>query len=120
MNKYLNELEALLQDIDIFVDYSVTYKLDEDAGTLKIWINATFQGGTKFSGFEFLVSTLDSPVKNKYRYNFIISDKVIRWDNAPHHPAIKTFPHHLHIDSKVLESQEPTLKYVLNYIKKFL
>ena len=120
MNEYLNELETLLQDIDTFVDYSLNYKLDEDAGTLKIWINATFQGGMKFSGFEFLVSTTNSLVKNKYRYNFIIPGKIIRWDNAPHHPAINTSPHHLHIDSKVVESQEPTLKYVLNYIKKFL
>ncbi|MFX0173455.1 MAG: DUF6516 family protein [Candidatus Hodarchaeota archaeon] len=71
-------------------------------------------------GFEFVVSKADSPVKDKYSYYFIIDDKIIRWDNAPHHPKIKTFPHHLHIDSKVSESQEPTLKYVLNYIKKFL
>ena len=65
MNEYVNELESLLQDIDYFVDYSLTYKLDEDAGTLKIWINTTFQGGIIFSGFEFLVSTLDYPMKNK-------------------------------------------------------
>ncbi|MFX0173454.1 MAG: hypothetical protein ACFE9L_16300 [Candidatus Hodarchaeota archaeon] len=42
INEYLNELEELLKSIDIFVDYSFNYKLDEDAGTLKIWINATF------------------------------------------------------------------------------
>ncbi|WP_390091403.1 toxin-antitoxin system TumE family protein [Geminocystis herdmanii] len=23
-----------------------------------------------------------------------------RWDNAPHHPGIKTFPHHLHDDTE--------------------
>ncbi|WP_455463959.1 toxin-antitoxin system TumE family protein [Candidatus Hodarchaeum mangrovi] len=120
INKYLNQLETHLKSIDIFADYSFSYKIDQDAGTLKIWINATFQGDSRFDGFEFVVFTKDSFHKNKYRYNFIVNNRVVRWDNAPHHSDIKTFPHHLHIDSKVFNSQEPTLEYVLRYIKKFL
>ncbi|MHA1976592.1 MAG: hypothetical protein ACW98I_06830 [Candidatus Hodarchaeales archaeon] len=56
--EYLNKLEEHLKSIDIFADYSFSYKIDQDAGTL--------------------------------------------------------------FDSRVLESQEPTLDYVLRYIKKFL
>lgn len=67
-------------------------------------------------GVEFLVFTKDSLQKDKYRYNFIVNDLIVRWDNSPHHSDIRTFPHHLHIDSRVLESQEPTLEYVLRYI----
>ncbi|MHA1728367.1 MAG: toxin-antitoxin system TumE family protein [Promethearchaeota archaeon] len=62
----------------------------------------------------------DSLVKDKYRYNFLMDKKIIRRDNAPHHPEILNFPHHLHIDSEVVESQEPTLEQVLNYVKKFI
>jgi hypothetical protein len=34
----------------------------------------------------------------KYRHHWQdAKDALIkRWDNAPHHPAIETFPHHLH------------------------
>lgn len=38
----------------------------------------------------------------KYRYHWQTgSGKLIkRWDNAPHHPEIDTFPHHLHDGSE--------------------
>ena len=120
ISEYLNQLEAHLKSLDIFADYSFSYKIDQDAGTLKIWINATFQRDSRFDGFEFVVFTKDSLQKDKYRYNFIFNNLIVRWDNAPHHSEIKTFPHHLHIDSRVLESQEPTLEYVFSYIKKYL
>ena len=120
ISEYISQLEALLKNIEIFVDYSFTYKIDEDAGTSKIWIQAGFQGGGRFEGFEFIVFSKDSLLKSKYRYNFVIKSQIIRWDNAPHHKNLKTFPHHLHLDSKVLDSLEPNLEYVLEYLKKFL
>ena len=35
---------------------------------------------------------------SKYRHHWQDANGVLikRWDNAPHYPAIKTFPHHLH------------------------
>jgi len=120
MDNYITQLESLLKRIKIFVDYSFTYKIDEDAGTLKIWIHAGFQGGSRFDGFEFLILSNNSLVKSKYRYNFVIGSRIIRWDNAPHHKSAPTYPHHLHLDSKILDSLEPNLEYVLDYVKKFL
>jgi len=34
----------------------------------------------------------------KYRHHWQDGNGLLikRWDNAPHHPAIETFPHHLH------------------------
>lgn len=37
----------------------------------------------------------------------------MRWDNAKHHPEIRTFPNHLHIDNKVKESRKPEIEDVL-------
>lgn len=37
-------LQTHLKSIDIFVDCSFSYKIDQDACTLKIWIIGTFQG----------------------------------------------------------------------------
>lgn len=40
-----------------------------------------------------------------YSYQFFIDKPIARWDNAPHYPEIKTYPHHYHtIDNKVIES----------------
>ncbi len=41
--------------------------------------------------FEFIVFTKDSLQKDKYRYNFIVSDLIVRQDNAPHHSDIKAW-----------------------------
>ena len=34
----------------------------------------------------------------KYRHHWQDANGalIMRWDNAPHHPAVETFPHHLH------------------------
>ena len=43
----------------------------------------------------------------------------IRWDNAPHHIQIATFPHHKHIEQEdnIHESEEPTIQGILELIK---
>jgi hypothetical protein len=38
---------------------------------------------------------------------------IFRYDNAPHHREVGTFPHHKHEQDQVSASQEPTLFDVL-------
>jgi hypothetical protein len=38
---------------------------------------------------------------------------IFRYDNAPHHKSIQTFPHHKHTPGQVQASPEPTLHDVL-------
>ena len=56
-------------------------------------------------------------VKDRYNYHYQESngDLVFRYDNAPHHPEIETFPHHKHIESddNVIASQPPDVSEVL-------
>ncbi|MBK6328479.1 MAG: hypothetical protein IPF56_21460 [Chloroflexi bacterium] len=42
----------------------------------------------------------------KYAYYWLTpTDNVIRgWDNAPHHPEVETFPHHMHHSGAVYSS----------------
>jgi hypothetical protein len=43
---------------------------------------------------------------------------LVRWDNAPHHPEMTTFPHHRHDAATVRESSPTTLGNVLESIEK--
>ena len=60
---------------------------------------------------------------NKRKYSFQRMDKnydlKIRWDNAPHHRQIATFPHHKHIEleENIHESEEPTVEEILELIR---
>jgi len=58
----------------------------------------------------------------EYSYHWQTSQKemIVRWDNAPHHKTIKTFPHHKHLENKVVESYEIDCYSILNEILKYL
>ena len=64
------------------------------------------------------VKDMDRPAKVKYRYQYMDQQdvRIFRYDNAPHHRDLATFPHHKHLgegDEHVVESVEPTLFDVL-------
>jgi hypothetical protein len=47
---------------------------------------------------------------------------MFRYDNAPHHPEIGTFPHHKHIGAReaLAPAAPPTLSAVFAEIEKYL
>jgi len=57
---------------------------------------------------------------SKYSFHWQDKDKNIikRWDNAPHHKQLKTFPHHKHDgdEKNVLPCFHPTLLEVLDEV----
>jgi hypothetical protein len=54
-----------------------------------------------------------------YAYQLFTTRPLLRWDNAPHYPAISTAPHHFHHeDGKVSES--PLTGNLLNDLEKVL
>lgn len=58
------------------------------------------------------------------RYSYHVQkggQMVRRWDNAPHWPDMKTFPHHLHLDSEnATECREIFIEDVLDEMKTIL
>ena len=60
-----------------------------------------------------------SEKKHNYSYHWQNSEgeMIIRWDNAPHHKEVKTYPYHKHIP-EVKESEEVTLEEIIEYIEK--
>jgi len=54
-----------------------------------------------------------------YRFHFMNgNDRLIkRWDSAPHHKEIATFPFHLHIPEGVMECDKVNLIEVIGNIK---
>jgi hypothetical protein len=56
-----------------------------------------------------------------YSYHWQNSDRSlrVRWDNAPHHRGLRTYPHHKHIPDPV-ESNAVSLEDVMSEIKEML
>jgi len=69
------------------------------------------------------VSVKEKTERYKYSYHYQDRDgKVMfRYDMAPHHIEIETFPHHKHINSeKVIKSSAPSLTEVFNEIEDLI
>ena len=54
-----------------------------------------------------------------YHWQSINEKLIMRWDNAPHHKNINTYPHHVHIkdDSNIHDSNIIVLIEVFKYIE---
>ncbi len=61
-------------------------------------------------------------VKTDYAYHYQRADGtlVFRYDNAPHHPEVSTYPDHIHIKGRVEAAEPPDLSDVLRQIDEML
>lgn len=55
-----------------------------------------------------------------YRYHWQdpSGHAILRYDDAPHYPAIATFPHHKHVGETVIAAQRPALRTLLAEIQR--
>ncbi len=62
-----------------------------------------------------------TPITRRYAYHvFKDGTTIVRWDNAPHHRDISTFPHHKHVGGEIVESDEMQIGDVLTELAKML
>lgn len=57
----------------------------------------------------------------RYSFHVFTGDKmIVRWDNAPHHPEVNTFPHHKHVEQEIEGSPEMDLSTVLAQLEQIM
>ena len=81
----------------------------------------TFENGI-LDILEVIKLTENRITKKKYKYHFRSSDDglIFRYDNAPHHQSIESYPHHKHLKSEILEVSEPEITQILAEIKSLM
>jgi hypothetical protein len=77
------------------------------------------------SSLEFSLYAIEKGKKliyDKYRYQYMDPKNrpVFRYDNAPHHKEIPSFPMHKHLGDKVVESNMPDIKELLGEISALI
>ena len=119
IEKHYEKLEEAIQFFKNIQFYTWSKKIYNDR---RGYIEGTIVFVDK-SLLEFAVYTdLDDKNKLKYRYHYMDgkNNLIFRYDNAPHHKEIRTFPHHKHLKNKVVESTEITLFEVLSEVDKYM
>lgn len=96
----------------------------QEINTTRCYISGVLhlKNGYQLHVAEFAVVT-SSVTRLKYRYHLqrANGEIVARWDNAPHHPFVTTFPDHKHTnDGQVLPSAQMSLQDALAEIPGLL
>ena len=104
----IRKLEWLTERVSIETEY------DEDADVGIIGGSITFKDGSIFYFKEVL---LEKKVHYRFHYTDNKDNLIFRWDTAPHHKGLKTFPYHVHLPEGVKESKKVTLIGVLDRIE---
>ena len=82
-----------------------------------------FWDGSYLDLYEVVSTELGYPVRVGYAYTYLrAGERVFRYDNAPHHHEIITFPHHKHIGpaDRLAPADQPSLRQVLTEIEPYL
>ncbi|MBI5303673.1 MAG: hypothetical protein HY868_16170 [Chloroflexi bacterium] len=95
--EYYRQLLVLIGPVSAIVSSDVSYReIDENECYIKAVLK--FVQGHVLHLAEYVVIVNDQVVRTKYRYQLLDAGNksIARWDNAPHHKDVATFPHHRH------------------------
>lgn len=108
IKKRIGELEWLIERVSIDTEY------DEDADLGIIGGSVTFKDGSIFHFKEVLLGK-----SREYRFHYMDerNNLISRWDTAPHHRELKTYPYHVHLSDGVKESKAVSLIDILDKIE---
>ena len=121
----LNRLAAVIEDAiqrsPVVAAYTMeTVQLSLNTGFVEGEI--TFIDDSRLAFFEFLQRLGATGKREKYRYHFMDANArlIFRYDDAPHHPALATYPHHKHLPTGLAESPAPDFVDVIVEAESFV
>ena len=111
IKKKVAKLEWLIERKSIDTEYDE----DADVGYIGGYIN--FKDGSVFHFKEVLMGQ-----GRYYRFHYMDekNNLISRWDTAPHHKELKTFPYHVHLPDGVKECKLVTLNGVLDRLESIV
>lgn len=114
IDEYFHHIEKTILSFESIESYDlIKKKLNSSFGIIK---GMLFYQNSRLEFLEVVrISDQGNVQKKKYKYHFQDhnSELIFRYDNVPHHPQIKSFPHHKHLENRIIDSDEPELMDVL-------
>ncbi|NCP15697.1 hypothetical protein GW866_01450 [bacterium] len=114
MTALRDNLLALLRGHRLVGHVRVIYYDETPAGKVELKIRCRLAGK-----YQFQVWLHHEPGFQDYAYQLYTRQPLLRWDNAPHYPAIVTAPHHFHNENGQVSSS-PLSGRPLEDVKKVL
>ena len=120
---YFSEIQSLIRSSIFVENVDVEYEVKSRSIGIVHGILGLIDGST-LQFMELVNIKRDNMIRLKYRFHLtnVNDEMVFRYDNAPHHPEIATYPHHKHVKGEKVprRSKEVGLKDVLLEIEEMI
>jgi hypothetical protein len=116
--RYLEDIESAVCKLsDVYVEQYEEEYLTPDRVNLRIRIR--FAKGYLLELNEATLVEHGNIKHLGYRYHFQDekNELIFRYDNTPHYPDLKSFPHHKHSSREVIAAEKPSIPTVLEEVK---
>ena len=112
----MEDLTTLLSEYPFVANFHFL-KFERTRTTRRLKVAADITGGSRL-----IISEATTPRGFRYAYHWqdAAGELLVRWDNAPHHREVATFPDHFHNGPTVEPSVQPTIREVLDYISEHI
>ena len=120
IDEYFAQVHQLLQGVaEAHAERYEEQVLSATRGNLRIRLRFSDQSLLDISEAILLVG--EEPLWLSYRYHYQSprTGIVFRYDNAPHHPEISSYPDHKHTEDDVVATRHPSIEKVLEEVQVF-
>ena len=120
LSQYLADIENSIRKLE-----SVNVEIYEEevltSSRVNLRIRVRFLSGYLLELNEAVVLEENQITHLSYRYHFQDhhNNLIFRYDNTPHFPDLKSFPHHKHLSNNVEESDMPLILNVIEEAKNW-
>lgn len=106
------QIIEILDSSSLVVEYEISQLVEERSASFFKAKVILVDGSLLF------IKELRFPDGSKYSYHWqdIDGQLLIRWDNAPHHEEIDTYPNHKHVGEEIVSSSRVSVEEVLSEI----
>jgi predicted ATPase len=118
IEEYFTYIYQLVQGLaEVHAERFEEQRLSATRGNLRIRLRFSDQALLEISEAVVLTAGELRWLSYRYHYQDPSGAMLFRYDNAPHHPEIPTYPDHMHAGDRILASAHPSIEQVLQEVR---
>lgn len=118
---YFIELQHIITNLSgVEVERYEEQVLTDKRGNIRIRLRFSDNSLLELSEAIQITSNIIQQISYRYHYQTSVGKTIFRYDDAPHYPNIKTYPHHKHVFDEVLECSHPDIETVINEVNEYI
>lgn len=122
IRRFVDDIEKVIGAYPTILSSTLQKQIGPDGNTVYLKGAITFTDLSILELSIFVTASRHKIVTDKYRFQYMDkrNQMVFRYDNAPHHQDLSTFPHHKHLPDRVTQSTLISVADVLNEISSIM